>query len=683
MHRIAALTLWMSLIFTSIVAFQVFVAADEAQPAGTQHAFNIVSVEAASKDAAIDAIAATAGELGFNIFKVQPADPHGSEQGRTLFAFVGDSDTFESNGGYDYPEFSAQALTTHVVPADTLTTQDLRGLYVTDAGPGQTAAMLARLSEAGITARDSTVGGMVLLVYSVGKGNLAGSFAVMAIALGLAISYSVARNRKVYALRALHGYRRISSVRAEVVSCTATFGVGVAGLLVVGVPLLGVYNQFRQALGFLQVFALTIVVLYVVVIALVVLAVLSLPRASTPVVLKGERASLRNGVLAAVAQVAVLAIVLATTSAAMNRVEAVKDSLAVSTYWSEGDALYALRLSATGTHADDMRDAPGLGAVIADLERADQVLLVGFKGDVGDDAGAPTDPEGSDSMFVNGQYLERQVVRDADGRRIADLPEGKDGFTLLVPRSYDGDPQALLERYVAYFKDFACDVGREDDSFSCDPQGKIAFTESGQDLFTYSGTAFLPAEMQTQMFVHDPVIAVVPAVSELISPMEYLSYSSRDDVFFSDPAALGDALDAQGIRGNFRGIDNAADAVTTSVALAQRELTMDAFGLALGWAVLVLSSAVMIAVYCDRRKRPMFVELIHGYSFVRRHWRYLAGAAVLSVLGIGLAGLAGGSLARGREVAVATAFLTAQMVISLVAIRIYETRFRADFIKRY
>jgi len=680
-HRIAALTLWMSLVFASVVAFQVFIAVDEAQPAGTQSAFDVVKVDAPTKDAAIDAIAATAQELGCNIFKVQP-DPDGSTQGRILFAFVGDSDTFESNGGYDYPEFSALALTTHVVPADTLTTQDLRGRYVTDASAGQMAAMLARLDEAGIAARDSTVGGIWILLYSVGQGNLAGSFAVMAIALGLAISYSVARNRKVYALRALHGYRRISSVRAEVISCTATFGVGVAGLLVVGVPLLGVYNQFRQALGFLRVFALTIVVLYVVVIALVVLAVLSLPRASTPVVLKGERASLRNGVLAAVAQVAVLAIVLATTSASMNRVEAVKDSLAVSNYWSEGDALYALRLSATGTHEDNVRDAPGLAAVIVDLERADQVLLVGFKGDIGDDAGAPTDPQGSDAMIVNNQYLERQVVRDAEGRRIVDLSEGKDGFTLLVPRSYDGDPQALLERYVAYFKDFACTVGRVDHSFSCDPQGKIVFTEPRQDLFTYSGTAFLPAEMQTKMFVHDPVIAVVPAVSELISPMEYLSYSSRDDVLFSDPAALGDALDAQG-SGSFQGIDNAADAVTTSVALAQRELTMDAFGLALGWAVLVLSSVVMIAVYCDRRKRPMFVELIHGYSFVRRHWRYLAGAAGLSVLGIGLAGLAGGSLARGREVVVAAAFLAAQMVVSLVAIRIYETRFRADFIKRY
>jgi len=367
----------------------------------------------------------------------------------------------------------------------------------------------------------------------------------------------------------------------------------------------------------------------------------------------------------------------------MNRVEAIKGSLAVSTYWSEGDALYALRLSGTGTHEDDVRDAPGLAAVIADLERADKVLLIGFKGDVGDDAGKPTDPEGSDAMIVNNHYLERQVVHDAEGRRIAGLAGGKDAFTLLVPRSYDGDPQALLARYVAYFKDFACTVRRADHAFSCNPHGKIVVTERGQDLFTYSGTAFLPAEMQTQMFVHDPVIAVVPAVSGLISPMEYLSYSSRDDVLFSDPAALSDGLRAQGSGGSFQGIDNAADAVTTSVALAQRQLTMDAFGLVLGWAVLVLSSAVMIALYCDRRKRPMFVELIHGYSFARRHWRYLAGSAVLSVLGIGLAGLAGGSLTRGREVVVATAFLTAQMVISLVAIRIYETRFRADFIKRY
>lgn len=682
-HKIAALTLWISLTFAAIVSFQVFVAVDEAQPAGTRGAFDVVEVDSATKEAALEAIETTAKSLGINIFKIQ-SDPHGSAQGRTLFAFIGNLAGFESHGGYDYPTFSPQAMTTEVAPADEITTQDLRGKYVTDASTGQMDQVLEMLGEAGVHAESSSVSPIGLVLYSVGQGNLAGPFVVMALALGLAIAYSVSRNRKVYALRALHGYRTAASVRAEVATYTVTYGAGLATLLVVGTPLLGAYNGFRQGLGFLRILAITIVILYLAVVVLVALAVLSVPQRHIPEILKGEQASVRDGVLAAGAQVAVLAIVVATTSAAMTRVESVDATMGELSRWSDGDPLYALRLSTSGTHEDDLRDAPSLSAVIANMERAGQVLFVGYKGGLNEDGAASSvEPEGTRSLIVNNEYLDRQAVMGADGERVQDVPGGKDRFTLLVPESYEGDPEVLLRDYVDYFSSFACTIGRQDESASCDPVGTVVRTKPGQDLFTYNGTAFLPVQMQERMFVHDPVVAVVSADSELISPMEYLSYSSRDDVLFADPEVLDRELQAQGVRGSFQGIDNAADAVTVSVALARSQLRMDVFSLALGWAVLVLSSVVMVAVYCDRRKRPMFVEVIHGYPFARRHWQYLVGAVALSLMGVSVAGVAGGSLAHGRDMVAAAAFVAIQFSVSLVAIKTYETRFRADFIKRY
>lgn len=684
MHRIASVAVWMSLAFASVVAFQLFVAIDEAQPAGTQRAFKVVAVDTPTKGAATDAIAQAARELHRTIYKVQP-DPHDSTQGRVLFAFVGDDDAFRAHGGYDYPAFSTQATTTRVVPADTLTTEDLRGTYVTDAGADQMPQLLAMLDTAGMTASDSTVNGVALLVYSAGQANLAGSFAVMAVALGLAVSYSVARNRKVYALKALHGYRRADNIRTELVAASTTFGLGAAGLVAVGLPLLGIYNHFRQAPAFLRVWAATILVLYVALALLVVLAVVSLPRGNIPTVLKGEQVALRNGVLAAGAQIVVLAIVAATTSAAMTRVDAIHDSLEASSRWSQSDPLYALRLSVSASsHDDQLQAGPGLAAVIADMEASGRALLVQYEGQVVSDH-TTAGPTGAAPLIVDNGYLARQVVNDAGGGRLTDLPAVQNHFTLLVPTSYQGDPEALLRTYVDYFRDFACRVGRGDDqTVACDPTGTIVFTAPGQDLFTYNGTAFMPAEMQQDApFLHDPVVVVVPAASGLISPLLYVSYASQDNLFFSDPAALDSDLQQHGVRGYFQGIDNAADAVTTSVALAQRELRMDVFSLSLGGAVLVLSSIVMVIVYCDRRKRPMFVALIHGSSFASRHWGYLTGAVVLSLVGIVIAGLAGGSLARPRDVATGMAFVVAQVAVALAAIRIYEARFRADFIKRY
>ncbi len=665
-----------------MVAFQIMISIDESQPAGTRSAFSVTEVDAATKDAAVQAISRAADDLDRNIFKVQP-DPQQSTQGRVLFAFIGDGEAFESHGGSTYPAFSARTTTT-IVAASDITTEDLRGRYVTDATGGQLTQILTELDAAGILAQDDTVGVPGLLVYSVAQGNLAPPFVIMVFLLGLAISYSVARNRKVHALRALHGYRRTSILGSEIGSATATFAVGLVGLLVVGLPVLAVYNGLRQGPRFLGVVGVTMLVLYLAVVTLVATAVWSLPRTKIPLVLKGEQVPVRNGVLAAVAQIAVLAIVLATTSAAMDRIEAIQQNLQASDQWADGDPLYALRLGVSGTREDDLRAAPALGTVVTELEDAGQVLLVSNTAQAGAGADTSVEPEGGNSLLVNNAYLSRQVVRADDGRRITDLPTGKDQFTLLVPRSYDGDPQQLLQRYADYFRDFSCTVGRaEGDTVTCDPQGTVVRTAPGQHLFIYNGTSFLPAELQPPDTLCDPVVAVVAAQSELLAPLQYLSWSSQDDVLFSDPAALDDGLQQQGIAGAFQGVDNAADAVATARALSERELQMDAFSLPLGWAALVLASIVMAMVYCDRRKRPMFVELIHGYSFTARHRTYLAAGLLLSLLGVGAAGIGGQSFTSGRDLLAATAFVAVQFAISLTAVRIYETRIRADFIKRY
>lgn len=690
MHRIASVTLWMSVVLASIIAFQLFVVIDEERPAGTRRSFDVQSVEAPTKDAAIDAMSAAAEQLGRNIYKVHP-DPRNSAEGRILFVFVGDEDAFTSNGGYDYPTFFAQAMATRVLDADAITTEDLRGRYVTDATADEMPALLGALEEAGMTAREGTVPVLGLLLYVAGQGNLGGSFAVMVVALGLAISYSVACQRKVYALKALHGYRRADDLRAEVVAASRTLGVGLAVLVVVGVPVLGLVTQFHQALGFLRVLAGTFAVLYAVVVMLVVVAVLTLPSAHVPVVLKGERMSLRVGLLAAGAQIIVLAIVLATSIASLGRVEAVEASLDTSRHWETGDPLYALRLSVAGGSGeeDQRRAAPGLGAVVAEMEAAGQVLLAVPEAHYKDEGGAGEGGQGADGtghmlLIVNDEYLERQVVHDAEGRRIGNLPQEPNTFTLLVPSGREGDAQALLDEYVAYFGDFTCMVGPPAEGATCDAQGEVVLTAPGQDLFTYGGTAYLPAEMQQEgLFVEDPVVAVVSAASGLISPLLYVSYASRDRLLFSEPDVLDAGLQERGARDAFQGIDNAADAVATSVALAQRELRMDVFSLALGWTLLVLSAIVMVVVYCDRRKRPMFVGLIHGHPFTARHARYLVGAVALSGAGIGLAAVAGGVRAAPRDLAVATVFLVIQVAVAVVSIRIYESRFRADLIKRY
>lgn len=65
---------------------------------GTRSAFTVDRVNAPSKEAAIQAISASALQSHTNIFKVQAGDTD-SFQSRTLFAFIGNRDAFARSGG--------------------------------------------------------------------------------------------------------------------------------------------------------------------------------------------------------------------------------------------------------------------------------------------------------------------------------------------------------------------------------------------------------------------------------------------------------------------------------------------------------------------------------------------------------------------------------------------------------
>jgi hypothetical protein len=683
MHRVAAVAIWMSLVLASLLAFQVFISVDEMRPAGTRSACTVTQVDSPTKQDALDAIQAAADDVGRDIFKVQP-DATNSTRSRTLFAFA----TGPSTSPSTLRPFAGQTMATRVRPAADITTEDLRGRYVTDAEPAEMGRLLAVLEQAGLTAQNDSLSGLrgtlLIAAMAIGRGNLAGALVVTAAALWLAIAYSVSRNRKIYAIRALHGFRRGANLRAELTGATTTFCIGLAGLAVVGLPTLGVLTRFTQFPTFLQVLAVTVGILYAWVILLAALAVATLPSASIPAVLKGEQVPVRTAVLASATQVLVLAIVFATTSAAMTRIDAVSGSIDATRHWTQGDPLYALRVSVSATgHMDGQKAAaPGLAATIATMEAAGQVLLAHYEGSNQPDetTGTPSADQTFTPLIVNDAYLDRQVVNDADGHRLTHLAAPGDTFTLLVPTTYRGDREALLATYAENFE-FTCSLDLGDDV--CDPRGTIIDTAPSQDLFLFNGTQFMPAEAQQDAAtLHDPVVAVVPASSKLISPLYAVSIASQDNLFFTDPVALRTGLEAHGAMVTFQGIDNAADAVTAAVAISRSELRMDAFSLALGWGVLVLSSIVMVTVYCDRRKRPMFVQLIHGFGFTERHLTYLAGVIILSAVGIAVTAATATGLTGGRELAIALGSIGAQLAVALVAIRTYEALFRADFIKR-
>ena len=665
-----------------VVTFEMLITIDQELPAGTGTSFTVERVDTATKADAVRAIAQASRNLGINVFKIQPSF-RDSMKSRVLVAFVGDQKSFQRNGGYDYPSFSTRDQSTKVVSFEEITTQDLRGSYATNADRSHMEQLAKALSRSRIVVDESRGLWMNATVYALGKGGLWAGVAIIAITLVVSTAYSLSRNRKIHAVKAMHGYTSGRILVGELVPLLATLAVGLMTIALVGLPFLWLVNGFHQIWRLLRalLIAVTVLTAYLVFLALA-LGGAGTFRDRIPAVLNGEGDELRDGIIAGFAQFMVVAVLFGTISGSLNRISAVQSTSRSLAQWSRISDQYVLRLSLNTTQEDELREAPPLMKVIEDLDSRGKAMLVGynkFGSDYYDDS---YEPDGADSMIVSPNYLDKQPIAGLDGKPVRVVGKDIGAFTLLVPSSYKGDPRALLKKYAEHFKGMCQeDVARKQKPYSCNPHGVLVRTRSGQDISLFSGTQFMPAEDQQKLSLKDPVVAVTSPSSGLISPMVYLSYTSSDSVLFSDPELLQSKLDHYGISGYFQGIDNAKDSVAYTLSLSRNEQRGDIIAISFGLAAAMMAILVCSAAYCARRRRLSFVQFIHGYGFFRRHGGFLImqnTGVLLTLIAVGMIG----SMNKVADLVAGALLFAGSSLIMAITVSAYESRFRADDIKR-
>lgn len=681
------MTIWASLILTMVVTFEMLITIDQELPAGTGTSFTVESVDTATKADAVRAIAQASKTLGINVFKIQPSF-RGSMNSRVLVAFVGDQKSFQRNGGYDYPSFSTRDQSTKVVSYKEITTQDLRGSYATNADRSHMEQLAKTLSRSRIVVDESQSlwsrgFWIAAMITALGRGGLWAGVVIIAITLVVSTAYSLSRNRKIHAIKAMHGYTSGRILVGELVSLLATLAVGLVTITLVGLPFLWFINNFHQIWRLLRALfvAVSVLTAYLVFLALA-LGGASAFRDRIPAVLNGEGNELRDGIIAGFAQFMVVAVLFGTISGSLNRISAVQSTSQSLAQWSRISDQYVLRFSINTTQEDMLRAAPPLMKVIEDLDSRGKAMLVGYNKFGSDYHDDPYEPDGSDSMIVSPNYLDKQPIAGLDGKPVRVVGTDIGAFTLLVPSSYKGDPGALLKKYAEYFKGMCQeDVARKQKPYSCNPQGILVRTRSGQDISLFSGTQFMPAEDQQRLSLKDPVVAVTSPSSGLISPMAYLSYTSSDSVLFSDPELLQSKLDHYGISGYFQGIDNAKDSVAYTLSLSRNEQRGDIIAISFGLAAAMMAILVCAAAYCARRRRLSFVQFIHGYGFFRRHGSFLIMQNIGMLLTLMAVGIIG-SMNKVTDLVAGTLLFAVSSLIMAITVSVYESRFRADDIKR-
>lgn len=676
MRKATCGSLLVAVVSLLVFSFQAFILFDQGYPYGTNSSFTIEQINTETKTDAQEIIQLAASESRANIFKDQPADTN-SFYGRTLFAFVGDPDKYQQNYAEGYPNFSSASFATKISDQSEISTEDLRGSYYVSGDEQQVSAILETLNTNNIVAAPEDILMTEVLLLAIGKSHMAITLLVVFLASVLALVFSVVQHRKVYALKQIHGYSALSNYGVELRTLSASYlGIVTVSVLVL-LAVLWKVNHLAQLVRFLTFLFAALVIFYLLLVICLIAAVALFDSVDVPRVLKGEKPVIRLGVFAAITQVVALVMCISSLVGSLDRIDAVKDSLSASRAWTEDSPLYVLRLSVTGTHEDDEAAAPLLTEIVNDFESKGKVLLSESK----------RVPEtsnqyaygGSRSLIVNNEYLSRQSIKASDGQIIPQISEEQDLFALLIPDSYSGDTDELVRSYQDELRS-TCRIGLSE-SQVCDPKAVIYRTKSNQQLPTYGLTADLPVEYQRKAMIEDPVILVLTAKSQLIAPLDYLSYASKGTLLFEDYALLKQELDSAGILGAFQGIDNAADAVNQSVNLSKQETTVDRFNIFFAIVILFLCLLILAILYCERNKQIIFLRLIHGYRFIRRHASYMVVSAVLCAASATIAIAFHGSYSL-RALSVAIGLACMSWILAIAVMRYYETFYKADCIKQ-
>lgn len=677
MRRLAQFSILLSAVVFFFTAQAAFSLLDEARPYGTSGSITISRVGSASKSDALSDISEIARKYKVNIFKSQPK-LEDSISSRVLYVFKGNEDSYQEFYASGYPNFSPNNGTVEIRDAAQITTEDIRGTYVISGENASVDQIVADLNSADLVAQPENSSLLTIWLLAVGRTHLAGVICSVLLTVLIVIAYFISQQKKIYAIRKIHGYSKQSNLFFSLGQVLRDFALASLTVFVAGSCYLCVRNHFAQFGRFWLACAVTFVILAIFILIVTISSVTLFGSINVAKAIKGEKDALKVGAIAIVVEVAILVVVTVTINSSISRVSAINEALHASEAWRTGEPLYTLRLSVTGTREDDERAAPLFSQTVRELEAQGKVLLT-FQDKYAD----PQDPYAygaANSIIVNNNYLKRQVVLDNEGRRIEQLPEERDRFFMLVPDTYEGNKDLLAKNYVERLLS-TCRLGIEDSSDSCSPKATVITIKSGQVLPSYGQTAELPVEYQEKALIQDPILTVISSKSELIAPLDYLSYSSTGALLFEDPETLRMLLTEKGILDNFQGIDNAADAVAHSIQISQGELRMDAFSIILSFSTFVITTFILAMAHCDRSKKIIFVRKIHGFRFYARHRAYIHVCVTVCLLSA--------TVALGlyhpkpfTDTATSAILAAGALCITMGALKVYEKRMQADYIKR-
>lgn len=647
-----------------IGAFLVFKGVDEVSFEGASTAVNVGAVPSdLSRDDALDAVQSAADAAGTAIVKVV-ADPKDIEHGRIVYTFSDHSLT-ES-----YDAFSRSFKTT-VLPITASETVDPRGIYLIygDSKVGQSVAHT--LTAAGFTAdTESRSVALFTLAQILETPGLLPLIVVVLAGLVLALFYQATRARRILALKTVHGFSEFEGIGDELAGL-ARF-IALVALVVAGVSAfaLYIYNGLAQFGAFVWYLAAAVIIVSVLAITIYWAALLFLPNARLTELLKGKKPMVYLASIAVFVQCLMTFTLYSALVTTSKQAEVAASASSQLENWRAEADLITLRFNPNFTEAEFQSLRTPFEKIVRQKEAAGTLVLAShpidpMPGEYGPDVG--------NSLTINNEYLVRHPVLDEGGHSIGPIQVQPYTMTLLIPA-----PLAdRADEIVASFQTTAdFEVQQSKDAPT---PAKVTintmFTKAGQDVFNYGGTFSMRETTQ-----HDPVIAVIPAETGILSSAYYLANATSGGVLLDDPESTIRSLDQSGIRPYLASISTASDYALAEIQRLELEVRGLQAAIGLTLVLLVFTIGVLVATYCEATKHVLFVRFIHGWPFWRIHALYITASTGILVLTLGFAVFASGLVP--LSLGWAGIVLVATMGITVFFLKLYEHRFRADLIKR-
>lgn len=291
-------------------------------------------------------------------------------------------------------------------------------------------------------------------------------------------------------------------------------------------------------------------------------------------------------------------------------------------------------------------------------------------------------------LFVSNSYLEQVDVRDARGERIPSFDLGRMGVGIIVPEGGNVEEEQVragARSWVEFQHDLsAAQECSEADLVNCDELGsdvdvQAIHSASDQTLPVFSGR-FVAALEDTVM--KDPVIVVLPDGGLAPSADFHLAAASQGRELYTLPRSdLQQSINSFGLQSLIFSINQPLDTAQGQTAEASIRLAESTVILVAGIFASTALTLVLVGVYCERRRRPLFVLHLHGATFQRRYSGYFVTFfGVASIAIIAMVGTVSDPFRPSLFAGILTILFLA--LVSVPALKINDQRFRADFIKR-